>query len=107
MNTVTDALKSPVGADAGGAQLAPARASGRQRLKPAIARASRYLDILGLAWVAPMARLLTGENPREQLKQIWRLLGIPLTAIVLFLALWGWVAPAVQTSLGAIPGPAQ
>lgn len=107
MNTVTDALKSPVGADAGGAQLASTHASGRQRLKPAIDRASRYLDILGLAWVAPMVRLLTGENRREQLKQIWGLLGIPLTAIVLFLALWGWVAPAVQTSLGAIPGPAQ
>ncbi|MBK8176767.1 MAG: ABC transporter permease [Rhodospirillales bacterium] len=117
MNTVTDALKSPigkspVGADTGhpdghGAKRAPVRNGGRQRIKSAIDRASGYLDILGLAWVAPIARLSTGENPREQLKQIWRLLGVPLAAIVIFLVLWGWIAPTVQTSLGAIPGPAQ
>ena len=30
-------------------------------------------------------------------------LSLPLAAIVVFLALWGWVAPTVQTSLGAVP----
>ena len=28
-------------------------------------------------------------------------------AIVLFLGLWAWLAPKVQTSLGALPGPVQ
>ena len=41
------------------------------------------------------------------MKEVWRLLGIPLLAIAGFLALWGLLAPQVQTSLGAIPGPAQ
>ena len=34
-------------------------------------------------------------------------LGVPLLAIALFLALWAAVAPRIQTSLGAFPGPAQ
>ena len=33
--------------------------------------------------------------------------GVLQTAILLFLAAWGWAAPQVHTSLGAIPGPAQ
>jgi len=32
---------------------------------------------------------------------------VPLLAIIGFLALWATLAPTVQTSLGAIPGPAQ
>jgi len=107
MNTATDALTSPIDANAGNSPAASVRPPGRQRLKAGIDHASRYLDILGLAWVAPIARLLTGENPREQLRQIWCLLGIPLAAIAVFLALWGWAAPTVQTTLGAVPGPAQ
>mgnify|MGYP000158009115 CR=1 FL=1 len=35
------------------------------------------------------------------------LLGVPLLSILCFLLLWGNLAPKVQTSLGAIPGPAQ
>ena len=79
----------------------------RPRLQHGIDRAGGYLGMLGLGWIAPVARLLTGENPREQLKQIWAQLGLPLAAILAFLALWAWIAPSVQTSLGAIPGPSQ
>nr|WP_260348690.1 ABC transporter permease [Alloyangia mangrovi] len=41
------------------------------------------------------------------MKDVWRLLGVPLVAIAAFLLLWGTLAPQVQTSLGAVPGPAQ
>ena len=41
------------------------------------------------------------------MKEIWRLLGVPLLAIGAFLILWGTLAPQVQTSLGAVPGPKQ
>ncbi|MEM9269473.1 MAG: ABC transporter permease, partial [Pseudomonadota bacterium] len=44
---------------------------------------------------------------KAQGKEIWRLLGVPLLAILGFLMLWGTLAPQVQTSLGAIPGPSQ
>ncbi|OHC46220.1 MAG: nitrate ABC transporter permease, partial [Rhodobacteraceae bacterium GWE1_64_9] len=36
---------------------------------------------------------------------IWRLLGVPVVAIAAFLSIWAALAPMVQTSLGAIPGP--
>ncbi|MDX1812217.1 MAG: ABC transporter permease, partial [Gammaproteobacteria bacterium] len=35
------------------------------------------------------------------------MLGLPLAGILLFLALWSAVAPKIQTSLGAVPGPSQ
>jgi nitrate/nitrite transport system permease protein len=62
---------------------------------------------LGLAWLTPIARVITGDNPRAQLADIWRLACVPMLAIAGFLALWAFLAPMVQTSLGAIPGPAQ
>jgi len=34
-------------------------------------------------------------------------LGIPLAAIAIFLGIWGAVASQIQTSLGAVPGPAK
>ncbi|MEJ2037193.1 MAG: ABC transporter permease, partial [Maritimibacter sp.] len=37
----------------------------------------------------------------------WRLLGVPMLSILCFIALWGTLAPRVQTSLGAIPGPVE
>lgn len=33
--------------------------------------------------------------------------GVPIMAMLLFLAVWAALAPRIQTSLGAIPGPAQ
>ena len=40
-------------------------------------------------------------------KALWQGLGVPLVAILLFLAVWAGVAPRIQTSLGAVPGPVQ
>ena len=40
-------------------------------------------------------------------KALWQGLGVPVMAVLLFLALWAGVAPRIQTSLGAIPGPVQ
>ncbi len=105
MNTTTTTIES-----AGSTELPaapPVVARTRPNLQYRIDRMAGYLGMLGLGWIAPIARLATGENPREQLRQIWTQLGIPLAAIVAFLAVWAWVAPSVQTSLGAVPGPAQ
>jgi nitrate/nitrite transport system permease protein len=105
MSTTTTTIKPAVAAE-----LAPPSATVakvRARLRRGIDRAAGYLGMLGLGWIAPVARLLTGESPREQIKQIWVQLGIPIAAILAFLAAWAWVAPSVQTSLGAVPGPAQ
>lgn len=63
------------------------------------------LNKSGLTWFVPMLRLAAGEDPREQLREILRKIGIPFLAFGIFLALWGGLASSVQTSLGALPGP--
>ncbi|MDX1562089.1 MAG: ABC transporter permease [Gammaproteobacteria bacterium] len=69
-------------------------------------RAGSYLSLIGLGWFVPVVRIATGDSPREQLQQIWRQLGIPVLAIGLFVAVWAQIAPRIDTSLGAVPGPA-
>lgn len=84
-----------------------ARAARRARRFSRINRAEPWFQVLGLAWITPILKAAAGDNPRGQIKDIWRLLGVPLLAIAVFLMLWGALAPRVQTSLGAIPGPVQ
>ncbi|MEM6891021.1 MAG: ABC transporter permease [Pseudomonadota bacterium] len=79
----------------------------RARLFTRINAADRWLQVLGLSWLTPMLKAAAGDNPRAQLSEVWRLLGIPLLSIAAFLMLWGTLAPQVQTSLGAVPGPVQ
>ena len=84
-----------------------ARVARRERNFQRINRAARWLDALGFAWLTPMLRIAAGDNVAEQLSELKRVLIIPLIGILVFLLLWGALAPRVQTSLGAIPGPAQ
>ncbi len=72
-----------------------------------INKADKWFTVLGLSWLTPMLKAAAGDNPRTQMAEVWRLLGVPLLAIVGFLVLWAAAAPTVQTSLGAVPGPAQ
>ncbi len=83
-----------------------ARHARRARLFTRINKADAWFSVLGLAWVTPLLRAAAGDNPRGQISEIWRLLGVPVLAIATFLMLWSALAPTVQTSLGAIPGPA-
>jgi len=84
-----------------------AREARRARLFTRINTADKWFNVLGLSWITPVLRAAAGDNPKAQLGEIWRLLGVPLLAIAAFLLLWGTLAPKVQTSLGAVPGPAQ
>ncbi|GAA6163469.1 ABC transporter permease [Pelagimonas sp. KU-00592-HH] len=83
------------------------REARRARLFTRINKADTWFQVLGLSFLTPVLKALAGDNPRAQVKEIWRLLGVPLLAICAFLFLWGSLAPTVQTSLGAVPGPAQ
>lgn len=84
-----------------------ARAARRERRQAMISRVAGFLNILGLGWIVPILRIATGEPVKPQLGDLWKSFGIPVTAILLFLAVWGLFAPKVQTSLGALPGPTQ
>ena len=83
------------------------REARKARLFTRINKLDGWFQVLGLSWLTPILKALAGDNPKAQAKEIWRLLGVPVLAIVGFLALWANLAPTVQTSLGAIPGPAQ
>ncbi|WP_238364508.1 ABC transporter permease [Mesobacterium pallidum] len=83
-----------------------AKEARRARLFTRINKADAWFKVLGLAWITPILKAAAGDNPRTQVTEIWRLLVVPLLAILGFLLLWGTLAPKVQTSLGAVPGPA-
>ena len=72
-----------------------------------VEKAEVYLKLFGFGWVAPLLFLSIGNNPKAQAKELWNQLGVPIFALCIFIALWGALAPKVQTSLGALPGPAQ
>ncbi|MEP1442163.1 MAG: ABC transporter permease [Hyphomicrobiales bacterium] len=79
----------------------------REKIFTAINKASGWLDALGLSWLTPILKMIAGDNPKEQMSELKRVLLIPLIGIIGFLVAWGVLAPQVQTSLGAVPGPAQ
>lgn len=64
------------------------------------------LGVFGLGFIVPLAKLALGDSPKENLRELWQKLFVPLIGIGLFIAAWAYYAPKVQTSLGAIPGPA-
>ena len=85
---------------------AEAREARRAKLFTRINAADKWFQVLGLSWATPVLKAAAGDNPKAQVKEIWRLLAVPLIAIIAFLMLWATLAPKVQTSLGAVPGPA-
>jgi nitrate/nitrite transport system permease protein len=64
-----------------------------------------FFAAIGLGFINPVIRLCRGDEPRTQLRELWRLIGIPLVAIAIFLFGWSQVSSRIQTSLGQIPGP--
>jgi len=70
------------------------------------ARVINGFETLGLDWFVPLVRLASGEDPGAQLRAIATNVGTPLLAIAVFIALWAAVAARVETSIGAVPGPA-
>ena len=79
----------------------------REKVFSAINKASGWLEALGFAWLVPLLKLGAGDSPKEQLGELKRVLLIPLIGILAFLLAWAVLAPKVQTSLGAVPGPVQ
>lgn len=84
---------------------AEAREARRAKLFTRINAADKWFQVLGLSWATPVLKAAAGDNPKAQVKEIWRLLAVPLIAIAAFLMLWAALAPKVETSLGAVPGP--
>ncbi|MDJ0615116.1 MAG: ABC transporter permease subunit [Rhizobiaceae bacterium] len=79
----------------------------KEKIFSVINKASGWLEALGFAWLVPLLKLGAGDSPKEQLGELKRVLLIPLIGIMAFLLAWAVLAPKVQTSLGAVPGPVQ
>ncbi|MDD1637433.1 MAG: ABC transporter permease [Methylococcaceae bacterium] len=65
----------------------------------------KFFNITGLTWFVPLVKIAAGENPVQQARQLFLVMGVPIIAFTLFLGLWSFSASKVNTSLGAIPGP--
>jgi len=65
----------------------------------------KFFNITGLTWFVPLVKIAAGENPAQQVRQLFLIMGVPVIAFTLFLGLWSFSASKVDTSLGAIPGP--
>ncbi|HTE40341.1 MAG TPA: ABC transporter permease [Steroidobacteraceae bacterium] len=63
------------------------------------------LGWVGLGFIVPIVRMVNGENPKAQTRELWRQLGIPLLAMAIFLFAWSRMSAVIETSLGKIPGP--
>lgn len=72
----------------------------RTRNLARINRADGWFKVIGLPYMMPLLRTITGDAPRAQTKQLWITLLAPILSILTFLMLWAALAPQVQTSLG-------
>ncbi|MDQ0317497.1 ABC transporter permease [Amorphus orientalis] len=73
----------------------------------AVDRISRPMSSFGFGWLVPVVRIAAGDRSPSQFKAIGSQILVPLIGIFAFLAAWALLAPQVNTSLGAIPGPVQ
>ncbi|MFK7854789.1 MAG: ABC transporter permease [Granulosicoccus sp.] len=87
--------------------LPASRVQGHSRLRQFINRAEFSLDAIGLGFLLPLLRIAAGDNLKEQAQELKHRVLIPMLGISLFLVAWASLAPMVNTSLGAIPGPVQ
>ncbi len=70
------------------------------------ARILRILDATGLESLAPIVRLLRGDDSKEQLRRIGISFGAPLVAFLLFLGGWSVASASIMTKYGNLPSPA-
>jgi len=83
------------------------RAKRIQTVHQYLNKAEGTLGVFGLGFLVPLIKLAFGDSVKQNLRELWQKLFVPLIGIVTFIAAWAYLAPQVQTSLGAIPGPAQ
>ena len=87
------------------------KSAGPKQAVPAAARPRsfdsvfRVLSLMGIGFFVPLIRMARGDDPRTQIQDLWRMLGVPLLAIGVFLFLWSRISAGIHTSLGQIPGP--
>ena len=72
-------------------------------MKSALLKAA---DVSGLTFLMPVIRFAYGDERPKQVREMGRMILVPLIAIGLFLVVWHLVSPSIKTKSGALPGPA-
>lgn len=70
------------------------------------AKGLKFCQVAGLPILEPFVRLAAGEEPREQFRNIFKFIGVPLLATVLFVLIWSAAAKRIKTDSAQLPGPA-
>ncbi|BBP43727.1 ABC transporter permease [Thiosulfativibrio zosterae] len=65
------------------------------------------MNPLKWAFIEPFYKLAIGEDRRGQLNTIVKMIGLPISGILIFLMVWQGAASHINTSLGQFPGPVQ
>ncbi|MEM0966265.1 MAG: ABC transporter permease subunit [Verrucomicrobiota bacterium] len=65
----------------------------------------KSLDISGFTVFDPMVRLAFAEEPKKQVKSIFRFLIVPIIFVFACIGLWWQVAPNHKTKSGEVPTP--
>jgi nitrate/nitrite transport system permease protein len=65
----------------------------------------KVIDVSGLTFLSPIVRLIYGEEPSKQLKDIFAYIVIPTVTFLLFVMVWAIVAPQHKTKSGEVPTP--
>ena len=68
-------------------------------------RFANTLDQIGLGWFSPLVLIASGKPAGPELRRLGNAVGVPLLAMLVFIALWAATASQIKTSLGSVPGP--
>ena len=47
----------------------------------------KFFNITGLTWFVPLVKIAAGENPAQQVRQLFLIMGVPIIALLCF---WGF-----------------
>lgn len=76
-------------------------------MSTALNKTVQFLEVTGLNWFVPVAKICAGQNIKEQFNQLSRMVGVPVFAFLVFLLFWSAAAQNIVTSLGNLPGPTE
>ncbi|MEM7147902.1 MAG: ABC transporter permease [Verrucomicrobiota bacterium] len=87
------------------AESKPVKKRRRMRYNPN--KVAHRLNQLGLGYFSPIARLIGGDEPAKQLRELASNTVLPLVAFMVFLTAWAMCASVVKSGSVEIPSPHQ
>ncbi len=67
----------------------------------------KFIDVSGFKVFDPPVRLIFGEDPQKQIRDIAKFMVLPMVFVLLCIFTWNFLAPTHKTKSGAVPTPAK